>query len=224
VAGPGHPEVRAGDYVVLSVDDDGVGMDAETLSHIFEPFYTTKEQARGTGLGLATVYGIVKQSGGHVAVESEPGRGSTFRVYLPRVPGEAAAPLAAAPAPAAARHERILLVEDDDEVRRLTRELLEARGYVVTDFADAAKALSLAPAALDAVDLLMTDVVMPGMSGPELVAQLQRRRPGLRVLYMSGYTDDAIVRHGVTRSGMLLLEKPFSLETLTLAIRQALDA
>jgi PAS domain S-box-containing protein len=230
-------DARPGPYVMLEVSDTGVGMDAETRSHLFEPFFTTKEQGKGTGLGLSTVYGTVKQSGGHIAVESEPGRGSTFTVYLPRVaapvaPVERAAaetPVARSGAPATeavltpGRGETILLVEDAQRVRAVVREILEMSGYVVLEARHGAEALEVSNRHVGVIHLLVTDVVMPQMSGRELAQRLATLRPELKVLYMSGYTDDAIVRHGVLASGIAFLSKPFTPNALALKVREVLD-
>jgi len=231
-------DARPGPYVMLEVSDTGAGMDEETRSHLFEPFFTTKEQGKGTGLGLSTVYGIVKQSGGHISVESAVGRGSTFRIYLPRVaaPAAVAAPEPRrAPEPAAARRsapseslapghgETILLVEDAQRVRAVVREILEMSGYTVLEARHGAEAVEIANRHAGPVHLLVTDVVMPQMSGRELAQRLATLRPDLKVLYMSGYTDDAIVRHGVLASGIAFLSKPFTPDALALKVRELLD-
>jgi len=229
-------DARPGPYVLLEVGDTGVGMDAETRSHLFEPFFTTKEQGKGTGLGLSTVYGTVKQSGGHISVESEPGRGSTFTVYLPRVaapvgPPDRPAADAPGPRPGASaeailtpgRGETILLVEDAQRVRAVVREILEMSGYVVLEARQGAEALELSNRHAGTIHLLVTDVVMPQMSGRELAQRLATLRPELKVLYMSGYTDDAIVRHGVLASGIAFLSKPFTPNALALKVREVLD-
>ena len=220
-----HVGARPGSYVMLAVTDTGVGMDAATQSHLFEPFFTTKGPGQGTGLGLATVYGIVKQSGGSVWVYSELGRGTTVKVYLPRVP-DAVSPRA--PAPAAAEpprgRETVLLVEDDESVRNLAREILEARGYTVLEAGHGADALLRGEGHPGLIHLLVTDVVMPAMSGRELAERLTAVRPAMRVLYMSGYTDDAIVNQGVLEPGMALLQKPFTPDALAWKVREVLDA
>ncbi len=220
-----------GAYVMLEVKDTGVGMDREVQSHLFEPFFTTKGHGKGTGLGLSTVYGIVSQSGGHIRVESEPGKGTTFRVYLPRV--EDAAPLAAAPRgveaagekrderATGASRERILLVEDAARVRAVVREILEMHGYDVIEAQSGADALALAERHTGPIALMVTDVVMPEMSGLELAERLRPRRPDMRVLYMSGYADDAIVRLGADAA---LLAKPFPPDALAAKVREILDA
>jgi CheY-like chemotaxis protein len=218
------------------VSDTGGGMDAETRARLFEPFFTTKEQGKGTGLGLSTVYGTVKQSGGHISVESEPGRGSIFTVYLPRVAKPAgAAPEARRPVEAPAprpvgetrltpgRGETILLVEDAQRVRAVVREILEMSGYPVLEARHGAEALEVSNQHAGPIHLLLTDVVMPQMSGRELAQRLATLRPDLKVLYMSGYTDDAIVRHGVLASGIAFLSKPFTPDALALKVREVLD-
>ncbi|HEY7513995.1 MAG TPA: ATP-binding protein, partial [Vicinamibacteria bacterium] len=221
----GHPGSSTGPHVMLSVNDSGVGMDAETQRHIFEPFFTTKELGRGTGLGLATVYGIVKQSGGYITVESTVGKGTTFRIFLPRVeekPPKAEA-VASASAPARGR-ETILLVEDEDVVRELAREALQEGGYNVLEARHPGEALLVAERQRqDGLDLLLTDVVMPHMSGPQLAERLREHQPDLRVLFMSGYTDDAALRHGVLRSEVFFLQKPFTPEVLARRVRETLD-
>ena len=210
-----HTYVRPGPYVMLAVSDTGHGMDAETQSHIFEPFFTTKDLGKGTGLGLATVFGIVKQSGGHLNVYSEPGRGSTFKVYLPRVEEVATKEEAATPPlPPPTGTETILLVEDAEALRVMIREILEGGGYTVLDASHPEEALAMAKAHPSPVHLMLTDVVLPRMSGPDLAASLQRVRPGIRVLYMSGYTADAIGNHGVLEPGTHFLQKPFTAEAL----------
>ncbi len=210
--------------MLLAVTGTGTGMDAETKSHVFEPFFTTKELGKGTGLGLATVFGIVKQSGGYVWVYSEPGRGTTFKIYLPRV---VETPVAAAPrpvAPASLRgSETILLVEDDETMRALTRRLLVARGHTVLLASQGEEALRLAQRHDGRIHLLVTDVVMPGMSGRDLADRIVALLPGTKVLYLSGYTDDAIVRHGVLEPGVAFLQKPFTADALARKVREVLD-
>ncbi|HEU5411125.1 MAG TPA: PAS domain S-box protein [Candidatus Acidoferrales bacterium] len=216
--------VEPGQYVLLAVSDTGIGMDAATQAHIFEPFFTTKEKGKGTGLGLATVYGIVKQSGGYIWVYSEPGKGAAFKVYLPRVI-KTAEQAAQKPEPRRSGRgsETILLVEDEKGVRELAREYLTEAGYIVLEAENAEQALRVARESTAKIDLLFTDVVMAGISGRQLAEQMQQLRPGLRVLYMSGYTDEAIVHHGILGRGMALLQKPFTLNSLALKIRETLD-
>jgi len=219
-----HAGAAPGPYVMLAVSDTGIGMDAETRSHIFEPFFTTKEQGKGTGLGLATVYGIVKQSGGYVWVYSEPGRGATFKIYLPRVEAPADAVAAVTPEPpVAGGRETVLLAEDDPSVRAIVADVLTQKGYRVLRANDGQAALEMARAQAGAIHLLVTDIVMPGMTGRELAEALRAERPGVRVLYMSGYTDDAVVRHGVLEEGVPYLQKPFAPRTLASKVREVLD-
>jgi signal transduction histidine kinase/CheY-like chemotaxis protein len=214
--------VPAGGYVMLTISDTGVGMNAETQARIFEPFYTTKEE--GTGLGLATVYGIVTQAGGHVRVYSEPGSGSTFRIYLPRLPDESAARESAkAVAPPTQGSETILLVEDDAAVRTVTAEALERHGYKVLAAHTADEAIALAGRRRGPLDLVMTDVVMPQMNGPTLVSRLRQVRPGLKLLYMSGYPGEAVLQDGLLDPGIPFLEKPFTMSALAGKVREALD-
>jgi len=219
-----HADVSLGAYVMLTVSDTGEGMDEATQSHIFEPFFTTKEEGKGTGLGLATVFGIVKQSGGHIRVYSEPGVGSTFKVYLPRAyeAAEAEPP----PEPAKPLHgtETILLVEDAEALRIMIREILEGAGYGVIECADPAEALRKPAPDVKRVHLLLTDVIMPQASGPEVARSLRKKHPGLKVLFMSGYTNQAIGHHGVLDEGAQLLEKPFTTESLLRKVRSVLDA
>jgi hypothetical protein len=219
-----HAYVRPGEHVCLSVSDTGTGMDVQTRSRIFEPFFTTKGPAKGTGLGLSTVYGIVKQSGGSIEVYTEPGRGTSFKVYLPRVFGseERAAPQARRPAPSGS--ETVLLVEDEEAVRRLARLVLEKIGYTVLEAGSAEEALSLTADSAHRVDLVLTDSVMPGMSGPELAQRLRTERSNLKVLFMSGYTDDAIVRHGLLDAREAFLQKPFTPDLLARKVREVLDS
>jgi PAS domain S-box-containing protein len=212
-----------GSYVKLSVKDTGFGMDSGVLQHIFEPFFTTKELGKGTGLGLATVYGVVQQSGGHITVASERGKGSTFEIYLPRVEAVADA-RDAAPAPALGGSETILLVEDEDSLRAMVRELLRAGGYTVLDTQSGADAIEIAGSRPAPIHLLLTDVVMPQISGPELANAVRARRPGIKVVYMSGYSDEAIAPHGVLDPGTVLLSKPFTAHALAQKVAEALAA
>jgi PAS domain S-box-containing protein len=214
--------VPPGRYVVLRVDDTGCGMDAETLGHAFEPFFTTKERGKGTGLGLSTVFGTVKQSGGFLDVESAPGHGTVFRVFLPRAEEEAAAK-PEAPEPGRGGTETVLLVEDETPVRELARLFLEGRGYRVLAAGSGAEALELAGRHEGAISLLLTDVVMPGMNGRELAVELVRRRPEMRVLFMSGYSSGILSRHRIPEAEAHLLEKPFTEAALAGRVRQALD-
>jgi PAS domain S-box-containing protein len=213
-----------GSHVMLSVTDTGCGMDAEVQAHIFEPFFTTKEPGRGTGLGLATVYGIVQQSGGQVDVESAPGRGTRFRIYLPRVEGGERSPEdEAAPARLLDGTETILLVEDEQVVRELVRYILQTHGYLVLEASSAGEALLLCERHPGPIQLLVTDVVMPWMSGREMAERLTALRPELRVLYMSGYLDDAVVRHGVSYGDTAFLQKPFTPDALARKAREVLE-
>jgi len=219
----GHVTMPAGRYVMLAVSDTGTGMDAATQSRIFEPFFTTKEQGKGTGLGLATVYGIVKQSNGYIWVYSEPGRGTTFKIYLPRT--EAGAKAAAEmPKPGLSRgSETILLAEDEESLRRLTRQVLENSGYRVVTASSGEEAERLAESHAGTIHLLLSDVVMPGMSGRELVERLAPRLPGMKVLYMSGYTDDSVLQHGIAAEQVNFVQKPFTPSLLTRRVREVLD-
>ncbi len=220
-----HISAQPGPYAMIAVSDTGVGMDAATQARIFEPFFTTKEIGKGTGLGLATVYGIVKQSGGWIWVYSEPGQGTTFKIYLPRVT-EAVPPAAVTPAPPASVRgsETILLVEDDDMIRHLVQKVLKANGYRVLVAANGRDAERVAGQHEGPIHLLMTDVVMPGMNGREVAERLAAARAGLRVLYLSGYTDDAIVHHGVLEPGVAFLQKPFTPAVLGRKVREVLDS
>ena len=214
---------RAGAYVLLSVGDTGTGMDPETQSHIFEPFFTTKEMGKGTGLGLATVYGIVKQNNGYIEVESAPGRGACFRVYLPRVQDRAEALRARESTAPPQGSETILVVEDEDLVRQVVREALRSFGYTVLETGDAEEGARICKSHAGPIHLLMTDVIMPKMNGRALAKRLTLQRPDLKVLYMSGYTDSAIVQHGVLEPGVSFLQKPFALTALARKVRDVLD-
>jgi two-component system cell cycle sensor histidine kinase/response regulator CckA len=219
-----HVAVRPGSYAMLAVTDTGTGMSAETKSHMFEPFFTTKGQGKGTGLGLATVYGIVKQSEGNIWVYSELGRGATFKIYLPLVKSDSS-PVEARPSDArpARGSETVLLVEDEDAVRTLTRRILEGFGYSILEARKGEAALELARRHSQPIHLLLTDVVMPDMGGPELAERMRRVRPDTKVLFMSGYTDDAVVRHGIIANGVHFLQKPFTPEALARKVRETLD-
>lgn len=221
-----HAPLTPGNYVMLAISDTGAGMDAETQSHIFEPFFTTKGP-KGTGLGLSTVYGIVKQSGGYIWVNSGPGRGTTFRIYLPRV-GDALQPAAqvATPVetvPAQRGTETILLVEDEANLRYLARQFLEKQGYKVIEAADGAVAMQIAVAHERVIHLLLTDVIMPGMNGRELAQRISEIRPNTKILYMSGYTENVIGHNGMLDEGVHLLQKPFTLHELSTRVRAVLD-
>ena len=219
-----HVGCRVGPYVMLSVSDTGSGMDEETKRHMFEPFFTTKEPGKGTGLGLATVYGIVKQSGGNIWVYSERGGGTTFKIYLPRerMVAEALRPIAQASLRPRGK-ETILLVEDDAAVRSVAQRILRSAGYTVLVASNGAEALGGCKRHAGEIQLVLTDVVMPDMSGRDLVELLTATRPGAAVLYASGYTDDAIVQHGVLEPGTNFLSKPFHAGVLTRKVREVLD-
>jgi len=220
-----HPGIRPGPHVVLAVRDTGRGMDEETQSHIFEPFFSTKDRSKGTGLGLATVYGTVTQSGGSVTVSSKLGEGTTIRIYLPCVEQaiEEAEPPKALPRSLCGT-ETILVVEDDDAVRNMTREFLKIRGYTVVEARSATDAIHFTERHKGPIDLVLTDVVMPGMKGRELVERLTNLRPGVKVLYMSAYTEDAVINYGILDPGMAFIEKPFSPDDLACKVREILEA
>ena len=216
-------ELTPGAYDVLSISDTGLGMDAATVARAFEPFFTTKAVGKGTGLGLATAYGIVKQSGGHITVYSEPGSGTTFVIYLPRTEASESASVAAEEAAARRGTEVVLLAEDDANLRALTRDILASEGYTVLESQDVEDAIRIAERQDGTIHLLVTDVVMPHMSGRALADAVMRIRPDVKVLYMSGYTDDAIVHHGVLDPGTALLQKPFTPAALAHKAREVLD-
>jgi PAS domain S-box-containing protein len=217
------PGLQPGSFVCLSVSDTGTGMNAETVSHIFEPFFTTKEKGKGTGLGLSTVYGIARQSGGHVAVYSEPGKGTTFKTFFPQVSekGERADPRSAPVSSGGS--ETVLIVEDERPVRALGRRSLEGNGYTVLEAGSVEDALSLCANYSGEIDLVVTDTVMPGASGPELARELSRLRPATRVLFVSGYADNAVVRNGLLTANLAFLQKPFSPAALSRKVREVLD-
>jgi nitrogen-specific signal transduction histidine kinase/ActR/RegA family two-component response regulator len=218
-------ETRPGRYVLLAVTDTGQGMTPEVKARVFEPFFTTKGSGRGTGLGLATVRTIAEQNRGFVAVYSEPGRGSTFKVYLPTLDGSARVePAGLTPGGPVGGTETILLVEDEDAVRAVTRRILQGLGYTVVEASGGFEALRWAEQFAGTIDLLVTDVVMPDLGGRKLVEELTLVRPGLKVLYLSGYTDDAVVRHGVLHADVAFLQKPFTVEALARKVRQTLAA
>ncbi|HAK53999.1 MAG TPA: hypothetical protein DCP38_00750 [Acidobacteria bacterium] len=221
-----HLGARRGRHVAIAVSDTGPGIDDETQAHLFEPFFTTKTHGKGAGLGLATVYGIVTQSGGHVTAEAGAGGGTTFRIYLPEVDAEARADV---PAPRATAErprgsETILLVDDEDSVRQLASQLLRKSGYTVIEAADGPAAVRLCRDLPRPVDLLLTDVVMPRMNGRELAAEVNALCPALKVLYMSGFADHAIVHDGILDAGLAFLPKPLTMDTLTRKVRDVLDA
>ncbi|MBE0606640.1 MAG: response regulator [Deltaproteobacteria bacterium] len=218
-----HPYVTPGRFVMLSVSDTGKGMSDEVKAHVFEPFFTTKEKGSGTGLGLATAYGAVKQSGGSIEVYSEVGKGTTFKIHLPRVEEEEKPVKDARPADLPHGTETVLLVEDEDTVRNLCSRILRDLGYQVMQARSGAEAVAAAVARTDRIDLLLTDVVMPGMSGKELATQLVPHHPEMEVLFMSGYTDDAIVRHGVLDEGVSFIGKPYTPLALARKVREVLD-
>jgi nitrogen-specific signal transduction histidine kinase len=221
---PLRPGFKPGAYALLTVSDTGTGMDAETLAHIFEPFFTTKEKGKGTGLGLATAYGIVKQHGGEITVYSEPGRGSTFRVYLPcteELPEDAERPLR--PRTVHQGAETVLVVEDNPLVRNLASNMLEAHGYTVLRAASGEECLRQVEEHRDAIHLLLVDVIMPGMNGREVHERVAALRPEIRVLFMSGYAEDIIAPQGMLRKDVDFIAKPFSVESLTGKVREILD-
>jgi CheY-like chemotaxis protein len=222
----GCPELPPGSYVVLEVSDTGAGMPPDVLGHIFEPFFTTKEAGKGTGLGLSTVFGIVKQCGGDITVRSNPGEGAHFKLYLPRAGGQDTPPDEPAPAMALPQADReiILLVEDEYGVRKLVRKMLLQQGYRVLEAASGEEALRLSEQHGGSIHLLLSDVVMPNMSGRELAERLCAIRPELKVLYMTGYTEDAIVQHGVLETGVAVLNKPFLSDALARKLRQVLES
>ncbi|MCI0349772.1 MAG: ATP-binding protein [Acidobacteriales bacterium] len=217
-----QPESRPGEYVMLSVADTGCGMDDATKEHLFEPFFTTKK-GKGTGLGLSTVYGIIKQSGGHISVTSAPGEGSTFRIYLPRVQQVSIAGVDVRPRTVLKGNETILLVEDDDELRELTRKILKINGYDVLAAGRDSEAEQICLNYKGEIHLMLTDVIMPGTPGPDLAMKLSKLRPAMKVLYMSGYTDNAMAKLGTLEPGTAFLQKPFSPAGLAQKVRQVLD-
>lgn len=209
---------------MISVSDTGTGMDRETLTHIFEPFFTTKEKGKGTGLGLATVYGIVSQSEGRIWAYSEPGQGTTFRIYLPRITRTGEPEAVSVPAePASLGSETVLVVEDERAVRLVAVGNLRKAGYQVLEAGDGEEALRVASAHEGPIHLVLSDVLMPGIHGPELVKRLEESRPAIRALFMSGHADDALLHHGILEGGLSFLEKPFTRQDLTKKVREVLD-
>lgn len=222
--GDQHLGLKPGPYVLISVSDTGSGMDRETLKHIFEPFFTTKERGKGTGLGLATVYGIVTQSEGKIWAYSEPGKGTTFRIYLPRITRTGEPEVVSSPSDSANRgSETVLVVEDENTVRLVAVGSLKKAGYHVLEASDGEGALRVSAEYDGPIQLVLTDVLMPGIHGPELVKRLEERRPAIRALYMSGHADDALLHHGILEGGLSFLEKPFTRKELTKKVREVLD-
>jgi CheY-like chemotaxis protein len=220
-----HHESKVAPYVTLSVTDNGTGMNLETLAHLFEPFLTTKERGKGTDLGLATVYGVVKHSGGYIWVDSELGKGSSFKVYLPQIDEPVSVPAPATlPAESFRGEETVLLVDDADALRKLAHALLEQNGYCVLAAENGEAALKIAEQKRERIHLLLTDVIMPGMTGRALADRLVASQSDLKALYMFGYTDSAIADQGVLEPGTYLLHKPFSEQTLIQKVREVLDA
>jgi CheY-like chemotaxis protein len=220
-----HFPTQPGPYVMLAVSDSGVGMDAATQAHMFEPFFTTKEQGKGTGLGLATVYGIVKQSNGYIWVYSELGRGSTFKIYLPRVEANIAESRAEETSSVVHRaSEVVLVVEDETAVRALVKDVLTSNGYTVLEASRGDEALSICDQHKGPIHLMVTDVIMPQMSGRELATRLASLRPDMKVLFMSGYTNEGIVHQGVLERDTAFLQKPFTPNSLARKVREVLDA
>jgi two-component system, cell cycle sensor histidine kinase and response regulator CckA len=219
-----HIAVKPGAFVMLAVTDTGCGMDADTQSHLFEPFFTTKEKGKGTGLGLSTVYGIIKQSGGNIWAYSEIGKGSTFKVYLPRVEAEVRSYKPKEPVSmVAGGTETILLVEDEEAVRTMISRVLHGNGYRILEAGNGKEAMEICRQHTGPIHLMVTDVIMPQMSGRELAEQIAPLRPEMKVLFMSGYPDNAIVHHGVLESGTAFLQKPFNLRALEGKVREVLD-
>jgi two-component system cell cycle sensor histidine kinase/response regulator CckA len=220
-----HLGVTAGPHVMLAVTDSGVGMDKETQAQVFEPFFTTKDKGKGTGLGLSIVFGIVKQNGGHIWLYSEPGKGTTFKVYFPRT-DETANPISSQPPGSEDLRgsETVLLVEDDEQVRAVARGILRRSGYTVLEAPGPGEALLVVEKYSGKIELLITDVVLPRMNGPELAERIRKSRPDMKVLFMSGYTDEAIIQHGILDSGVTFLQKPITVTSLTTKVREALGS
>jgi CheY-like chemotaxis protein len=218
-----RPEVVPGHYAMVAVSDTGCGMDRVTQARIFEPFFTTKEPGKGAGLGLATAYGIIKQSNGYIYVYSEPGHGTTFKVYLPLTEVAAATP-ASDPSPPPRGAETVLLVEDEEGIRNLLNATLKEQGYTVLSAAHGNEALEIATKFDRPIDLLLTDVVMPEMGGRALAEHVARSHPEVKILFMSGYTDDMVMRHGVLQAEVEFLQKPYTLVSLLRKIRAVLDS
>jgi CheY-like chemotaxis protein len=219
-----HRGARAGKHVLIAVSDTGSGMDEETRTHLFEPFFTTKPFGKGTGLGLATVYGVVKQSRGSIWVYSEPGKGSTFKIYLPFAKGTAEPPPPPVDQQALRGTETVLVVEDKVEVRGVIEKTLRRHGYTVIAAAGSAEAIAAAQAHEGPIHAMLTDVILPGASGREIARQVVATRPSLRVLYMSGYTDEVIAHHGMLEAGLAFVQKPFTGDLLARRIREVLAA
>jgi CheY-like chemotaxis protein len=214
-----HEGVTPGRYVVVSVSDTGQGMSREVQAKIFDPFFTTKERGKGTGLGLAMVFGIIKQLGGHIFVYSEPGRGTTFKIFLPVSQAAVEKPSELSLPPLPQGNETILVVDDEPSLKTLVTAILRPLGYTMLEAGSGAEAMEISDAFSERIDILLTDVIMPGMNGKELAEAITARRPETRVIYMSGYTDNAIAHHGVLDPGVVLIEKPITADKLTAVLK-----